>query len=227
MEDALTMARMAAESGVTHLVATPHCNLPYTEEKNYLSPSLLSRFVELRNRIQQAGIPLKLYPGSEILCTPNLPELIRQDKLIPLGNSNYLLIEFFFDEALSYMDDMLEASAAEGMRPVIAHPERYEAVQRNPHIIEQWFVRGHIIQLNKGSILGRLGRRAKHTAQWILSHGLAHVVASDAHSPVARTPQMSELIQYITDHCTDEYANILLHENPSRILNGHPVVQAD
>lgn len=227
MEDALTMARMAAESGVTHLVATPHCNLPYTEEKNYLSPSLISRFVELRNRIQQAGIPLKLYPGSEILCTPNLPELIRQDKLIPLGNSNYLLIEFFFDEALSYMDDMLEAIAAEGLCPVIAHPERYEAVQRNPHIIEHWFSRGHIIQINKGSILGRLGRRAKYTAQWILSHGLAHVVASDAHSPVARTTQMSELIQYITDHCTPEYANILLHENPSRILNGRPVVQAD
>ena len=226
MEDALTMARMAAESGVTHLIATPHCNLPYAEDKNYLSPALISRFLELRTRIQEAGIPLKLYPGSEILCTPDLPELLRQDKIIPLGNSNYLLVEFLFDETLSYIDDMLEAIVAEGMRPVIAHPERYESVQRNPRVIERWFVRGHIIQLNKGSILGRLGRRTKHTAQWILSHGLAHVIASDAHSPVVRTPQMSELIQYVTDHCPPEYANILLNENPSRILNGLPVVQA-
>lgn len=227
MEDALSMARMAAESGVTHLIATPHCNLSYAQHKNYISPSLLARLLQLRTRIQEEGIPLKLYPGSEVLCTPEVPELIRQEKLLPLGNSNYLLLEFFFDEALPYMDEMLSAIAAEGMRPVIAHPERYDAVQNSPQIIEHWFRSGYIIQLNKGSILGRLGRRAKHTADWILHYGLAHVVASDAHSPVVRTPQMRELEDYLTDHCTPEYANILLQENPYRILNGRPVVGAD
>lgn len=227
MEDALSMARMAAESGVTHLIATPHCNLPYAHHKNYRSPPLLTRFLQLRTRIETEGIPLKLYPGSEILCTPDVPELIRQEKLLPLGDSNYLLLEFFFDESLSYMDEMLAAIAAEGMQPVIAHPERYDAVQNSPQIIEHWFRSGHIIQLNKGSILGRLGRRAKHTADWILHYGLAHVVASDAHSPVVRTPQMRELADYLTNHYAPEYANILLQENPYRILNGRPVVGAD
>ena len=227
MEDALAMARMAAESGVTHLIATPHCNLPYTRDKNYVTPELLSRFVQLRTAIQEAGIPLKLYPGCEVLCTPEVPELIRQNKLLPLGNSNYLLVEFFFDEDLYYIDDMLSAIAVAGMRPVIAHPERYDAVQNNPQIVERWFHRGYIIQLNKGSILGRLGRRAKQTADWVLRRGLAHVVASDAHSPVARTTQMTELQDYLNYHCAPEYAHILLQENPHRILNGRPILGVD
>ena len=227
MEDALEMARMAAESGVTHLIATPHCNLPFAEEKNFASVPLLERILKLQDRIKQAGIPLSLYPGCEVLCTPDVPALIRQGKLLTLANTNYLLVEFFFDESLAYMDDMLRAIAAEGLIPVIAHPERYDCIQRTPHITERWFRNGYIIQLNKGSILGRLGRHARHTADWILAHGLAHVVASDAHSPVMRTPDMSQLREYLLEFCDPEYAHILLDLNPSRILNGQPVLRAE
>ena len=227
MEDALEMARMAAESGVTHLIATPHCNLPFADEKNFTSVSLLERVLELQARIKQANIPLNLYPGCEVFCTPDTPSLIRQGKLLTLANTNYLLVEFFFDEELSYMDDMLRAISAEGLIPVIAHPERYDSIQRTPHIIERWFRSGYIIQLNKGSILGRMGRHAQRTADWILDHGLAHVVASDAHSSVMRTPDMTQLQEHLMDFCDPEYAKILLELNPSRILNGRSVLRAE
>lgn len=227
MEDALEMARMAAESGVTHLIATPHCNLPFSEEKNFASAPLMERFLELQNQIRKADIPLSLYPGCEVLCTPDIPKLIRQGKLLTLANSNYLLLEFFFDEELSYMEDMLRVIAAEGLTPVIAHPERYDSIQHTPHVIERWFRNGYIIQLNKGSILGRLGRHAQRTADWVLGHGLAHVVASDAHSPVMRTPDMTQLRQHLLDFCDPDYAEILLDLNPSRILNGRAVLRAE
>lgn len=226
-EDALEMARMAAASGVTHLIATPHCNLPYSESKNYVSSFLIEQFLDLRSRIQQAEIPLNLYLGAEVLCTPEVPRLIQTGKLLPLANSKCLLVEFFFDEGLAYMDNMLQAIAAEGTTPVVAHPERYETIQHSPYVLERWFRNGYVIQLNKGSILGRLGRGAKRTADWILDHGLAHVVASDAHSPVFRTPQMRELRQYLLDFYDPEYVEILLQTNPSRILNGHCVLRAD
>ena len=226
MEDALEMARMAAASGVTHIIATPHCNLPYEQEKNYRSSALMDRFSAFQELVRAADIPLSVSPGAEVFCTPEVPGLLRRDRLLTLAGSSYLLVEFFFDEELSFIDDMLRAIQAQGLTPVIAHPERYEAVQRTPYVIERWFQSGCIIQVNKGSFLGRLGRRAGGAADWILSRGLAHAVASDAHSPTVRTTQMTQLSEYLTQLCAPEYAGILLRDNPARILSGLPVLGA-
>ena len=227
LEEAVEMARMAADSGVSVIIATPHCNLPYEEEKNYISPALQQRFFRFQQAVKAAGIPLTVLPGAEVLCTPEVPGLLAEGKLLTLAGGRYLLVEFFFDEDLDYMDEMLSAIANHGNIPVIAHPERYESVQRTPHIVERWFRAGYIIQLNKGSILGRLGRRAARTASWILDRGLAHVVASDAHSPSVRTPQMTPLAEYLSDRYGDGYAHILLEDNPGRILHNRPILKAD
>lgn len=226
MADAIELAWMASDSGVTAIVATPHCNLPEPQQKNYASVELAQRFALLQQAVRQEGIPLSILPGAEVLCTPEVPELYSQGKLLTLAGSRYLLVEFFFDEDLDYMDGMLSDIAARGAVPVVAHPERYEAIQRNPQILQRWFADGYVIQLNKGSILGRLGRRAEKCADWILSRGLAHTVASDAHSPLARTTQMSELEHYLAQVCTPEYCRILLRGNPERIITNKTILQA-
>ena len=227
MEDALEMARMAVDSGVDTIIATPHCNLPDAQEQNYKSARLAQRFLQLRESVEQAGIPLSIYPGAEVLCTPDVPDLLQNNQLVTLAGTNYLLVEFFFDESLSYMDDILSAIALKGIIPVIAHPERYDAVQSAPYVIERWFAAGYVIQVNKGSILGRLGRHAAATADWILSRGLAHVVASDAHSCTVRTTHMAQLRDYLESHYSVGYAQILLEDNPRQILQGKPVLSPD
>lgn len=227
LETALLMARMAVNSGVDTIIATPHCNLPGTEQKNYRTLELANRVIELQKAITAEKLPLVVLPGAEVLCTPEVPELLRQRKLPTLAESRYLLVEFYFDEDLGYMDDMLRAIAAEGIVPVIAHPERYGAVQQIPPVIDRWFHEGRVIQLNKGSILGRLGHRAAQTAQWILTHGLAHAVASDAHSDQIRTPQMTELRDYLEENYGVAYTGLLLEENPLRICKNLPPVQAE
>jgi protein-tyrosine phosphatase len=160
LDSAVEMARMAVESGVDTIIATPHCNLPYDGDKNYISDALRRQFLQLRHAIRDAGLPLNIYAGCEVLCTPEVPALISGGKLLTLAGSRYLLLEFFFDEEPDYMDELLDCVARTGLVPVIAHPERYEAIQRAPYLVERWFRAGYVIQLNKGSILGRLGRRA-------------------------------------------------------------------
>ena len=97
-------------------------------------------------------------------------------------------------------------------------------MQRDPYIIRRWFEGGVVIQLNKGSILGRLGRRAQDTALWMLDRGLAHTAASDAHSPDVRTPRM-DLLKDLLREYAPACSWLLLEENPRRILENRPLVE--
>lgn len=226
LDEALEMARLAAHSGVRTIVATPHCNIPNAPRANYLDQDLLDRLVLFRSAIEDARIPLRLYGGAEVFCTPQMPALLEEKKLLPLAGTRYLLVEFFFDEAPEFMESCFARITDQGFIPVIAHPERYEAVQRQPDLIPRWFRRGYIILLNKGTILGRMGRRAELSARRILEHGLAHAVASDAHGTHTRTPHMEELRRHLQDHYGSGCVQLLLSVNPSRIVRDQSVVKA-
>lgn len=226
-DEALEMAFSARDSGSEIIVMTPHCNLPDADEKNYRSNDLTKRFDAFRTVVEAAGLDLQVLPGAEVLATPEVPQLLREGKLQTLADSHYLLIEFFFDEDLRFMDEILHGVMAEGYKPVLAHPERYFAIQQDPTIIGRWFCEDIVIQLNKDSILGRLGGSAKHTAEWILSHGLAHAVASDAHGIDLRTPNLAGVHSLLAERYDPIYADILLNENPGRICRDLPMLSPD
>ena len=79
------------------------------------------------------------------------------------------------------------------------------------------------LQVNKNSIFGGLGQRAKRTAEFILSQGLAHIAASDAHSTYSRNPELARLHEHISLNYSEDYAQILLEENPKRIIENKPI----
>lgn len=220
---ALEMARIAADSGLRTVVATPHCNLPWEESENFAG-TMVQPLALLRQAVKAAQIPLELLPGGEIFCTPDFPDLLEQRKLQTLADSRYLLMEFYFDESPEFMEICFQEAFRRGYIPVAAHPERYDAVYRDPELVPRWFRRGCIIQLNKGSILGRLGNRAETVSRHLLERGFAHAVASDAHSPNARTPHMTRILRHLEDTYAPGYARILLSRNPERIIQNQNVL---
>ncbi len=222
LEESLAMAKMAAASGIRQIVATPH--FPGTYASMEQLPLIIDRFQLLGHAIQREDLPLTVYPGAEILYMPETADLARQGKLPTIGKSSYLLIEFYFDEPLYDIENALRELSRGGYRPVIAHPERYKAVQQHPQVPARWFSRGYVLQLNKGSLLGAFGNRVQNTATGILESGLAHIIASDAHSSSHRTPHMTGLVNWLNDRCDPEYIRILLEENPRRLLQNREMV---
>lgn len=222
LDEALEMARMAVASGVTDIIATPH----FQGGRNALEqvPIINRQFQRLSAALQQEKIPLRLHPGAEVLCVTETAALAAAHQLPTLGQTDYVLTEFYFDESFAFMDDLLQQIADSGYLPVVAHPERYGAIARDPELIRRWARLGYVIQLNKGSILGAFGSRAEQAANQILAMGIAHVIASDAHSCRSRTPHMGALQQWLSEMCEPEYAAILLEENPCRLLRGRPMV---
>lgn len=222
LEEAVAMASMAVSSGVTAIVTTPH--FPGKAESLRRIEELMDKYQLLREALERRNIPLTLIPGAEILCLPETVHLARRKALPTIGNSSYLLTEFYFNESPSYMSQTLHSLADAGYRPVVAHPERYKAVQQDPRLLRFWFEQGFILQINKDSLLGGFGSQVQTCAERILQSGMAHIIASDAHSTHRRTPHMGTLNQWAAECCSPAYFRILTQRNPARLLQNQDMV---
>lgn len=218
-KDVYEMAAMAADSGVDTIVCTHHCNIPGVYG-NYDSQFLDELFFELRDRLWQGEFPLRVMRGMEIFATPDICDRIHEGQMLPINGTDYYLVEFSFEESAEYMTDLLYDMLRQGMHPVVAHPERYYALNERPFILLDWMKKGILSQINKSSLLGKFGDRVERTALTFLEQNMVTCIASDAHSPRFRTTHMGEICKFLLRHYSEEIAWRLLEDNPRRIVEG-------
>jgi protein-tyrosine phosphatase len=211
MEESLKMAQLAVESGVREMVATPHCAQGRARE-------VYSGWLLLREVLEDEGIPLRVYPGMEILGTADTARLLQEGQLFTINGSRYPLVEFLFQATEREITDILESISRAGFLPLIAHPERYECVQQDPGCINAWKKLGCLFQVNRGSLLGRFGSDAQDMAFSLVDRGFATVVASDAHSSKMRTPWLRDVYGFLSEEFSPVAARYLLLRNPKTIL---------
>ncbi len=220
---ACQMAHHMLRCGVKTVVATPHSNL-IGSRTGFLGSRYRQSFGLFCALLRQAHIPLQVLPGSELLADPcNLTRLLENRLPIVLNGTDYLLVEFSFTAPGAEISAMLRDIRSAGYRPVIAHPERYRAVQSDLLWAERWFERGYLLQVNKGSLLDRLGAASCEASHRLLARGMVDVIASDAHDMRMRPPGFQSLLPILRRLCTPEYVRLLLDENPARILDNRTV----
>jgi protein-tyrosine phosphatase len=218
LEEACIMARLAWDTGTKGLVVTPHSNVP-DGFQNPWSVDLSRRIDEFREALVNLKNPIQVMAGMEVFGSDDVAAKIASRSVITLNASRYILLEFWTDDRPVRVKRVLESVSDMGLVPVIAHPERYAFIQENIRSAEEWAAKGYLLQLNKGSILGSFGRQAFHAAHALLTERLAHVVASDGHSPYKRVPTLSEAYEYISNHYSRSYAESLLRQTPGKIVN--------
>lgn len=224
LETAVEMVALASRCGTSGIAVTPHCNVPGSY-KNYWGSGPEVKIETLRKELSARNIPVELYPGQEIFATPEVPELLRDGSLITLNGTRYPLIEFDFFETAENARRILGRLTAEGYTPVIAHPERYAFVCEIPEAALELRQMGCLLQLNKGSLVGRFGPEALYSSRRLIEMRLADIVASDAHSPYMRTPNLKNIHELICEEYSYDYADLLLKENPRRILENRDTVR--
>lgn len=215
-EETRRMLLQAADGGTTGMIVTPHCNIAGYFE-NYEGPELEAAFERFLEIARKTVPDMKIAFGQEVYGTEEAPELIRRGMLRTLNRSRYVLMEFPFESSFPYMTDILMQTYEYGFVPVVAHPERYDAVQEVPWMVEDWVDAGLCIQVNKGSILGRFGEKPYYAAKYLLEHGLVHLSASDAHRTNVRTSYLNELRDVLNREYGFRIAKMMLEDNPQRI----------
>lgn len=217
MSDAVEMAELAVASGIKGIIATPHCNVSGSF-RNFWSLEAESKLNRFKDELQKQNIPLNIYAGQEIYLAPGFIELLRERKLVTLNNSRYLLVEFAVDEHANVAYRKLQQIISEGYAPVVAHPERYGFVREFDDAIYRMKDLGALLQVSRCSLNGKFGSRVQLAAMDIVESFQADFVASDAHSPYKRTPRLADIHEYIAEHFSQEYADVLMKINPEKIL---------
>ncbi len=222
LSETVEMLNIASSNRTKGIICTPHCNIPKAFA-NYWDEKLESYFNTVVAEAHKKNIPMELYRGQEIFLAGNFMEHLRNKELITLNNSQYVLVELYPFEKEFNVYKKLAALVAEGYKPIVAHPERYEFVVKNEDAIGNIKDIGCLIQINKGSLKGRFGKTVMMAAHNMLVNRSADFVASDAHSPYKRTPNLTDVHEMISTDYSADYADFLLKENPYNIINNKPV----
>ena len=210
-DQSVAMARMAAEDGITAIVATPHLN-----EKLY-DPNEISRRVSWLNHLLRTdNIPVLIMAGADVsvMFKPG------QMEGFTINTTDYVLVEFPHNHLPRNADEILLQFVVNGFKPIITHPERNPSISAQPHLLNQILGDNIYVQITSGSLTGEFGREAQQCAEHLLRAGLVDVIATDAHSTTYRKPKLASGMQAAEAIVGLEMAKRMVFGNPLKIISG-------
>lgn len=174
LQQSIAMLRSAKAAGITSIVATPHA-----KRQSFQWDAVETAFSLLQPHAEQLQIQLLL--GCE-LYAPFLSELgFDQAHQFCIRGTNRLLLEFhpsyLPDRLPAYFDQLLSRNIV----PIVAHPERYAAVQSKPTILQEIVQMGCELQINGRSITANPFDKCSNTAKKLLKLYPSAFLCSDAH----------------------------------------------
>ncbi|MDQ2980907.1 MAG: hypothetical protein M3R26_01090 [Actinomycetota bacterium] len=188
VEEGLELCDLAAEASTAILFGTPHVwpHLPLTPEREV---AVRRAFEQLRARVR-----LELRLGFEL--TP-APPLLREDPArYVLEGTKHVLVEVPFAGPAGELLALAQHVEDAGLVPLVAHPERTEAVRERPELAHELAERWPL-QVNATSILGRHSPESEELAWRLIEAGDVATVASDGHrlTRPARIDEAYELVR--------------------------------
>lgn len=179
METSIDLIKFEISQGVTDIFVTPH----YISYRNYLSPVKENAilFNELVLETKKQCLDINLYLGTEIYYDALTMKHLKDQVVKPLGETNYVLIEFSLYQENEDIAEAINNLVAKGYVPVIAHPERYPYIKK---IDDYECMRrmGAKIQINASAVLGKYGKKIKKLVLNLIKNDLVDFVASDIHA---------------------------------------------
>ena len=220
------MLNIAYSSGTRHLCFTPHFKIYefYDEKEMYEQMERLDRRFSVACDYVNKELPgLKLYLGNEIMYHADVADSLFAKRCHFLGNSSFVLIEFSPDSSSYEIENTVIRLLRKGIRPLIAHVERYSAFVKDMNFVKSLKESGALFQVNSRAItkfkLGKTARFIKNA----LKAGLIDVVASDAHNDDDFPPDLSKAYAYVSKKTSVDYADKIFHHIPLSILTNENI----
>ncbi len=223
LAESLAMARMAAADGTRVLVATPHG--PGSLACRHYDQALIhARVGEINAALAAEQITLEIVAGTEICYQADLVAQLKRGELLTYGRTRSILLELSHNTMPPMLENTLFNVQVAGYRVVLAHPERIVEVQQDPNRLLPLIERGVLLQITAAALLGEQGQRLQTAAETLLTHGMAHILASDTHGlPPRRPPLLAAARDHAAALIGQAAAVALVTSNPAAVLDGQPL----
>jgi protein-tyrosine phosphatase len=214
-EMSMEMVRAVASLGFGELYATPH------QRNGMFMPAreaIAAAFAAVSADVAAQGPAVRLGLGAENFWDDVLHSRLR-DRTIPVyGSGPAFLFEVHPQFMPTGLENELFRLRVAGLLPVMAHPERYAAIQRDVDLAER-LGRHAVMMVDLGALDGAHGRAEMKTARKLVQEGLAHAAATDIHRP-ADQKGIGAGMAWIRKQLGAEVLELMLAENTRRLLAG-------
>jgi protein-tyrosine phosphatase len=166
-----------------------------------------------------APAEIRLHRGAEVMLDRPLPERAIASRRITLGGTRYILVEFTRLVAASAATAALAQLVRGGLRPVLAHPERYASC--SPDTVRQWREVGAAMQVDANTLFEPTARGQR--ARALVTGGLADILAADNHGD---DRSLLAPFERLSAGGGEAVATLLMIRNPAAILADEPLEPA-
>ncbi len=217
METSVGMGRIAAVEGITAIISTSHSK----ECSEVGFAGMRSRLNDVWVAWVEAGLDIRLELGVEIFLTPDTPADLKSGALWTLAGSDYVLVELPYQPWPAYAERALFDLQLAGYIPILAHPERYTAIQADPNLMYALAERGILSQVTAGALLSEHNSPIRRCAETLVRHNMVQFLSSDAHGITARKrmPVLQSAMKAVEALVGPEIAAAMVSSNPSHILS--------
>ena len=215
IDETFNLIKEAKEVGFDGIILTSH----YIE--NFYETDVPERDVWVKaisENLGAKGIDTDLYLANEIYISENMMGLLEQQKASTINNSCYVLFELPLNEEPLNLYDVIYSLQENKLIPILAHPERYSFVQKEPELIYDLIEKGCLMQANYGSIIGQYGVKAEYIVKKFLENNMIHFLGSDVHRQNSIYPKIPFALEKIKEIVGEEKLEELTTINPKLVL---------
>lgn len=215
MEETKKMLQIEYDSGIRHIIATPHYR------KNMFEPLMdlvEQQYLQVQGMAKTIGDGIQVHLGCEFHVNMSIIETLQKNDRPTMAGSRYVLAEFSGASEVPFIKERIYCLISSGYIPILAHIERYPCIVKDMNLVSELVDMGAYMQVNAESVIGDDGRLAKKFCKNLIKEDLLHFIGTDAHGYKARSPKMGKCAAYLQKKFGKEYVHRILIENPRRII---------
>lgn len=223
IEESLSLIEESYRQGVRTIVSTSHRRKGMFETPEEV---IADHFRQVKEAASQRFPDLTLLYGGELYYTPDIIEKLEKRQVPRMNDTRFALLEFSMSTPWKVIQEAVSGFLMIGVTPVLAHIERYTALEFNKERVQELINMGCYTQVNATHVVkAKLFRDQlkvfKKRAQYFLEENVVHIISSDMHNLDQRPPFMEQARQIVEKKYGTGRAKHLFETNARTLLDNN------